>query len=61
MMNEETERDADERTSANGPARKPYSSPALRVYGGLDALTRAVGKTSTISDGGGSFAKSKTH
>jgi hypothetical protein len=37
-----------------GSIKKPYSRPRLEVYGNLREITKAVGTTSTKSDGGGS-------
>ena len=60
-MKKETERDADLRAPADLLVRKPYASPALRVYGDVAALTRAVGFSSTNADGGAVIGMRKTH
>jgi hypothetical protein len=45
---------------ANGDARKTYSTPELRVFGDVAALTRSISNKSTNADGGHG-AMSKTH
>ncbi len=39
--------------------KKPYHAPVLQVYGSIQALTKAVGNTSTKGDNGtfGSYKK----
>lgn len=59
-MTQEPERNAGESRAANAAPRKPYSTPALRVFGDVAALTRKVGRTSTHADGG-TGNMSKTH
>jgi hypothetical protein len=58
---EEQFRPAAERDSSRAPhssEKKPYSSPKLRRYGDIVALTRAVGHSSPIADGiKGKFSK----
>lgn len=46
-------RKSNEKPAAAGAAeRKPYETPALRVYGDVAALTRSIANTSTNADGG---------
>ena len=57
-MNDENSGGRDEKTSAEATTRRPYESPALRVYGDVAELTRInsnVGNTD-----GGSGSKKKT-
>jgi hypothetical protein len=60
-MGNETDRDGAGAAPSEPRARKPYTVPALRVYGDVATLTHAVGMVSTHSDGGAMFNKSKTH
>jgi hypothetical protein len=43
----------------NGPVKKPYERPRLEVYGDIREVTDAVGKKSSMFDGG-HFALTKT-
>lgn len=50
---ERREDDKMDRVGSPGVApRKPYSSPRLRVYGDVAALTRTLGHRSKKADGG---------
>ena len=40
--------------------RRTYETPALRVYGALQDLTRAVGRNGTVLDGGATGNMTKT-
>jgi hypothetical protein len=43
---------------AGRPPKKQYAAPKLRVYGDVAAITRTVGNTGTVLDGGhGSMSK----
>ena len=43
---------------AGKPAKKLYAAPKLRIYGDVAAITRTVGRTGTVLDGGhGSMSK----
>jgi hypothetical protein len=59
-MKSENQREANGRDRANSSLRKPYNVPLLRVYGSIATITRTIGMTGTVSDGGGSFSMSKT-
>ena len=46
--------------NANGAPRKSYTTPKLRVFGDVAALTRSIGNTTTNPDGGhGSMTKTQ--
>jgi len=54
----EDEKARSDRPDGTDAARTPYSPPVLRVYGDVAALTRAIGNTGTVADGGhGSMSK----
>lgn len=38
--------------NSDGPAKKPYSTPVLQVYGDLKAITKNLDVGSQIGDGG---------
>ena len=48
-----------EATVPQKPAKKPYSTPKLVIYGNLSDITRAVGKTGAL-DGGGNVNANRT-
>ena len=58
-MDKRTETGVTEPVRADGPVRKPYNAPSLRVYGDVAALTRTVGHKGTVADGG-TGSKTKT-
>jgi hypothetical protein len=43
----------------NEPARKPYETPRLEVYGDIRAVTDSVGMTGNL-DGGAGHGQTKT-
>jgi hypothetical protein len=57
-MAEQKKESTSESGAARAALRKPYETPALRVYGDVAALTRSVSNTSANADGGhGSMSK----
>ena len=51
-MDDQAQDGSDRAKETEGAARAPYTPPALKVYGTIAALTRAVGRTGTVADGG---------
>ena len=51
-MDDQAQGGSDRAKETEDTARAPYKSPALKVYGTIAALTRAVGRTGTVADGG---------
>jgi hypothetical protein len=51
-MDDQAQGNPEEKTPATTAQRAPYARPALKEYGDVAALTRSVGKTGTVADGG---------
>ena len=57
-MNEDTSDGRDETPAASDTGRKPYDTPALRVFGDIAELTRT--RSNVGNTDGGSGSKKKT-
>ena len=47
-------------TNKQEPAKLPYKTPELLVYGSIHEITRNVGPTGALDNGGGGGAGPKT-
>lgn len=59
-MDDGATNERDQPTGNGVPERLAYIRPALRVYGGIAALTQTVGMNGMVADGGPGAGMSKT-